>query len=144
MDAVIRVFLGIVVLMLLGVFWLLWEMNIIQTLWNCDSTDYSPIIKKVAIPMQEELEKFYTKNKRFPNTQERDEMLVKVGCKMEGNVCLYEGERIVIERGYKDSYNGDYDFWTTLENTTCFAGASSSGKYYKVNCRNKPCIKLGQ
>ena len=94
--------------------------------------------------MQKELEKFYAQNKHFPTTQERDEMLERVGCKMEGNVCVYDGERIVIERGYKDTYNGQYDFWITLENTICFGGISSRGKYYKVNCRNKPCIKLGQ
>jgi len=42
--------------------------------------------------MQKELEKFYTENKHFPTTQERDEMLEKVGCKMEGNVCVHERE----------------------------------------------------
>ncbi len=113
-------------------------------LQGCCWTDHSDTIKKVAVPMQQELENFYKENKRFPSTQERDEMLVKVGCEMEGNVCVYGGERIVIERGYKDSYNGDYDFWTTIENTICFGGISSNGKFRKINCRNEPCIKLGQ
>jgi len=63
---------------------------------GCCWTDHSDTIKKVAVPMQKELEKFYTKNRRFPTAKERDEMLEKVGCKMEGNVCVYEGE---VKRG---------------------------------------------
>ena len=136
----LKVVLGMVAVIFLVIFWVLWNLGIIQALYNCDTTDYSPLIKKVAIPMQQELESFYATKRRFPTTQERDAMLERVGCKMEGSVCLYEGERIVIERGYQDSYNGDYDFWTTIENTTCFGGASARGKFKGVYCRNRPCI----
>jgi len=65
---------------------------ILYLLQGCCWTDHSEEIKKVAVPMQKELEKFYTENKHFPTTQERDEMLERVGCKMEGNVCVHERE----------------------------------------------------
>ena len=48
--------------------------------------------------MQKELEKFYTENKHFPTTQERDEMLERVGCRVDlsGNTCIYERENVYI------------------------------------------------
>ena len=136
-----KIFLGVVVAIPVSIFWSLWEMNIIQTMWNCDSTDYSPIIKKVAVPMQQELEDFCTKNKRFPNTQERDEMLEKVGCKMEGNVCVYEGERMIIHL-WKTSY--DYKIRIDLKNTGCLFGMDNDGSTRFVGCGNSPCINLKQ
>ena len=140
-----KIFLGVVVAIPLSIFWSLWEMNIIQTLWNCDSTDYSPIIKKVAVPMQQELEDFYTKNKRFPNTQERDEMLVKVGCEMEGNVCVYGGERMIFRKVSVNSYNGDYEIDIKMGHTGCQSGIDSyDGGFSQVSCSNSACINLKQ
>ena len=47
--------------------------------------------------MQQELEDFYAKNKRLPTLKERDVLLEKVGCKVEGNICIYGEERIKIK-----------------------------------------------
>lgn len=132
-----KIFLGVLV----AIFWLLWSLNIIQTLWNCDRTDYSPIIKKVAVPMQEELENFYTKNRRFPSTQERDEMLVKVGCKMEGNVCVYKRVKMKV-KSQVSTYDYNYDL--IIENTYCTSFMNKKGKIYEIWCQNQPCISLKQ
>ena len=137
-----KIFLGVVAAIPLSIFWSLWEMNIIQTMWNCDSTDYSPIIKKVAVPMQQELEDFCTKNKRFPNTQERDEMLEKVGCEMEGNVCVYAGERITIIA--YDTTNYQYKLKLRIENTGCYFGIQNSGNHTSVSCATRACLSLKQ
>jgi len=110
-------------------------------LQGCCWTDHSDTIKKVAVPMQKELEKFYVKNRRFPTTKERDEMLKRVGCKMEGNVCVYEGERMAILL-WKISY--DYKIRIDLENTECLIGMDDTGRTRFVGCGNSPCINLRQ
>jgi len=105
-------------------------------------SDHSSTIKEIAEPMLKELEVFYKTNKRFPNTKERDVMLAKVGCEMKGDICFYSKGKVVIDKS--SAYNGDYDFWTKIENTICFSGIYPNGRVRKVNCRTKPCIKLGQ
>ena len=110
-------------------------------LQGCCWTDHSDTIKKVAVPMQQELEDFYTKNKRFPNTQERDEMLVKVGCEMEGNVCVHGGERMLLdtERGnynYNISYGVGYSY--------CYSHINFAVDKNLIHCYKEPCIRLKQ
>ena len=104
----------------------------------CDSTDYSKTIKKVAEPMLKELDVFYKKNKRHPTVKERDIMLKKVGCEMDGDECLYDGERMLFET---DSYNGTYTVGITLEKTYCYVTLQNLSN---MSCYNNPCIKLGQ
>jgi len=136
-----KIFLGVVLAIPLSILWLLWSVGILTSMAECDRTDYSPIIKKVAVPMQQELEKFYIKNKRFPTTKERDEMLGKVGCKIEGNVCVYEKDRIKVE-SQVTTYDYNYDLM--IENTYCTSFMNSKGKIYDIWCQNKPCISLKQ
>jgi hypothetical protein len=111
-------------------------------LTGCCWTDHSDTIREVAEPMLKELDAFYKENKRHPNVKERDIMLKEVGCEMDGDVCLYNGDKIVIDES--SAYNGDYDMWMKIEKTICFSEVYSNGTIMKVNCRNKPCIKLGQ
>jgi len=118
--------------------------SLVTTLNNCDSTDYSPIIKKVAIPMQTKLEAFYSENKRFPTGKERNEMLEKVGCLMDGGVCIFELNRIILKKSSLNSYTHDYEFWIKLGKTGCQFGIEHDGDFNQVTCGNSPCIKLGQ
>ena len=91
--------------------------------------------------MQQELEDFYTKNKRFPNTQERDEMLEKVGCEMEGNVCVYGGERIILDEHETNTvYTIDFE----IENSYCVLFRYKKTNRNTVVCNNKACINLKQ
>ena len=136
-----KIFLGVLVAIFWGIFQMIWSTNIIQTLWNCDSTDYSPIIKKVAIPMQEELENFYSQTKRLPTMEDRDVLLRKVGCNIQGNVCIYGKERIKIITFIK-SYN--FRLELSMGNTGCLFGIQDDGNHDKVECDNSACISLKQ
>ena len=137
----LKVVLGMVAVIFLVIFWVLWNLGIIQALYNCDTTDYSPLIKKVAIPMQQELENFYATKRRFPTTQERDAMLERVGCKMEGSVCLYEGVKMKV-MSQVSTYDYNYDL--IVKNTYCTSFMNQKGKIYDIWCQNKPCISLKQ
>ena len=141
----LKVVSGMVAVIFLVVLWVLWNLGIIQALYNCDTTDYSPLIKKVAVPMQQELESFYATKRRFPTTQERDAMLERVGCKMEGSVCLYEGGRVKI---ISQESSCDYYIKFRVENTGCSLYLNNigreKGKVSRVRCGNKPCINLKQ
>lgn len=125
-----------------GVFWVL---NIcfffLSILFNFGNINYSSNIKKVAIPMQIELEGFYTKNKRFPTTIERNEMLEKVGCVMDKGVCVFDGDRIRV-RVKITKYS--YIFRSSLGNTGCFSAIGNDGHYTKASCATSSCIKFGQ
>ena len=138
----LKVVSGMVAVIFLVIFWVLWNLGIIQALYNCDTTDYSPLIKKVAIPMQQELESFYATKRRFPTTQERDAMLERIGCKMEGGVCLYEGERIRIIA--YDTTNYQYKLKLRIKNTGCYFGIQDGGNHTSVSCANRDCISFKQ
>jgi len=111
-------------------------------LQGCCWTDHSDVIKEVAVPMQQELEKFYKENKRFPSTQERNEMLEKVGCKIERSSCVYERERITIIA--YDTTNYQYKLKLRIENTGCYFGIQNSENHTSVSCANRACISLKQ
>ena len=93
--------------------------------------------------MQQELEKFYKENKHFPTTQERDEMLERIGCRVDvsGNTCVYERERLKII-SYESSYDYTVDFG--IENTYCVLFMYKKTKRNTLNCNNNPCISLKQ
>ena len=110
-------------------------------LQGCCWTDHSDVIKEVAVPMQKELENFHSQTKRLPTMEERDVLLRKVGCRMQGNFCFYKRERIKIITFMK-SYN--FKLELSVENTGCFFGISKSRKHTKVTCDNGFCIDLGQ
>ena len=107
----------------------------------CDSTDYSEIVREVAKPMLKELDSFYKKNKRHPSVEERDKMLKKAGCEMNGDKCLHDREEILIET---DSYAGSYSVGMTLKKTYCNFTLRDSGELSSIRCYNNPCVKLGQ
>ena len=117
---------------------------------GCCLDDHRPTIRKVAEPMLKELEAFYKTNKRFPNTKERDVMLEKSGCEMKGDVCMYDGEELIITESEEGSA-GDYSILIDIiDNKTdytlarCGFGFYSNKKIEPVGCFKKPCIQLGQ
>jgi len=143
MDTVNKIFSMIVWLFFIGAIWLfgpfIW--SFIKVSYQCDGTDYSPIIKKVAIPMEEELKRFYAQNKKFPTTQERDEILKKVGCDMNGSICLYDGKKIKM---YSTTISYKFKVVLKFGKTGCSFGIQNNGNHKKVSCGTSPCIKLGQ
>ena len=110
-------------------------------LTGCCWTDHSETIKEVAQPMFKELKYFYAKNKRFPDIQERNKMLEKVGCKVNGDICRYDGKEMIVNM-WEKSYN--YRIRIDLENTGCLFGIQDDGQNDEVTCENSACIKLGQ
>ena len=143
MSIVDKILSTIVWLFFIGIVWLIgpviWSM--IKVAYHCDSTDYSPTIKKVAIPMQEELKRFYAQNRKFPTTQERDEILKKVGCDMNGSICLYDGKKIKM---YSTTISYKFKVVLKFGKTGCSFGIQNNGNHKKVSCGTSPCIKLGQ
>jgi len=115
------------------------------TLWvltGCCWTDHSETIKEVAEPMLKELKIFYSKHKRFPTTQERNEMLERVGCKMDGDKCLYQNYKIKLNTWFS---NYDYKIRMTINNTHGnFNLYKDSGNISDIRFYQKPCIKFGQ
>lgn len=110
-------------------------------LTGCCWTDHSDTIREVAEPMLKELDAFYKENKRHPNVKERDIMLKKVGCEMDGDECLYDRDKILIDT---HSYDGEYSFGMTLEKTYCNFSLQKNEELDSVRCYNNPCVKLGQ
>jgi hypothetical protein len=110
-------------------------------LTGCCWTDHSDTIREVAEPMLKELDAFYKENKRHPNVKERDIMLKEVGCEMDGDECLYDGDKILIEA---ELYNKDYHMGMTLEKSYCYFYLNEDGSIDKISCYKNPCIKLGQ
>jgi len=91
--------------------------------------------------MQQELEDFYKENKRFPSTQEKNEMLEKIGCVMEGNDCVYERERIILDEHETNTvYTIDFE----IENSYCVLFRYKKTNRNTVVCNNKACISLKQ
>ena len=114
----------------------------LATLNSCCWTDHSKTIKEVAEPMLKELEHFYAKKKRFPRIEERNEMLEKVGCRMDGNFCLYSNKKINLNTWIT---NFDYKIRMTLDYTYCsFNLYKNNGKVSDIRFYQKPCIDLGQ
>ena len=112
-------------------------------LQGCCWTDHSDVIKEVAVPMQQELEKFYKENKRFPSTEERDEILQIIGCKMDGDICTHNRERMWLFES-RINADGDYVFDLRKENTLCFFFIDPNKAKYNVGCRQQACVSLKQ
>jgi hypothetical protein len=124
-------------------------------LTGCCLEDHTKTIRKVAEPMFKELEAFYKTNKRFPNTKERDEMLEKAGCKMKGDICMFEGEELTITKSGKtyggNSYRVRIEFIDKSINNiykqslaSCGFGVYESGYQDFVICTKRPCIEIRQ
>ena len=112
------------------------------TLTGCCWTDHSETIKEVAEPMLVELKTFYWKNKRFPSTKERNEMLEKVGCRVHDDMCLYHNKKIRLDEW---TTNYDYKIRMTINNTYGnFNLYKDSGRVSDIRFYQKPCIKFGQ
>ncbi len=111
------------------------------TLTGCCWTDHSETIKEVAEPMLVELKTFYWKNKRFPSTEERNEMLEKVGCRMHGDKCKYRSMLILLGQ-LETSY--DYTINFKADNSYCVLHYIKKTNRNVVNCHQQPCIKFGQ
>jgi len=117
---------------------------------GCCLIDYRPTIEKVAKPTLKELEAFYKTNKRFPNTKERDVMLEKAGCEMRGDICIFEGEELVISESGK-TLSGGYDIGIDYMNqektddvASCGFGIRSDYTVSPVICAKKACIRIKQ
>jgi len=121
-------------------------------LTGCCLTDYRPTIEKVANPTLKELEAFYKTNKRFPNTKERDVMLEKAGCKMKGDVCMFE-EELTIVKSEKNS-SGDYRMRIEYQDKKTIYSMASCGFRICHNCSEedksfvicskRPCFQIRQ
>jgi len=130
------------------------------TLWlltGCCLFDNTKVIKKVASPMFKELQVFYKKNKRFPTIKERNIMLEKSGCKMNGNICVFEGENLYVSRlgDGDDEYSQvivtkDDEPYDIIENPgspiigRCIFSIYSNNSSDTVICGQKSCLNLRQ
>jgi len=111
-------------------------------LTGCCWTDHSDTIREVAEPMLKELDAFYKKHKRHPNIEERDKMLKKVGCEMDGDECFYDGDKILVDRSRIN--NGDYTMLMSLENSSCYFYTNIIPSTSIVKCQKSDCIKIKQ
>lgn len=114
------------------------------TLNSCCWTDHSETIKKVAEPMIKQLDTFYKKNKRHPNKEERNEMLLASGCsKVENKECSFGWKTLVISRTEIVEPN---TYWITLnyDNTYCLFGVYEKGDLVNLSCENRPCLHISQ
>ena len=117
---------------------------------GCCLDDHRPTIRKVAEPMFKELEAFYKTNKRFPNTKERGVMLEKSGCKMKGDVCMFEGEELTVftsrtklSKGYHMSIKY-IDKEIKKDIASCGFGLYSDGDPRSILCAKRPCLEIRQ
>jgi len=117
---------------------------------GCCLEDHTKSIEKVAEPMLKELEAFYKTNKRFPNTKERDVMLEKSGCKMKGDICMFEGEELIIAIS---EVRGTDRYFMRIEyqdKETRYSMASCGFNIYNSNekdfiiCSRRPCLQIRQ
>lgn len=116
-------------------------------LTGCCWTDHSDTIKEVAEPMLKELEAFYKTNKRFPNTKERDVMLEKSGCKMKGDVCMFDGKELTIksEETLTNGYDVKINYMKDNESkASCGFGLYSDGDLSTLICSKRFCLELRQ
>ena len=117
---------------------------------GCCLVDHTKTIEKVAEPMLKELEAFYKTNKRFPNTKERDVMLEKSGCKMKGDVCMFEEKKLVIVRSEEIIPNKYYmsieyqNEKTSYSMASCGFGINSKLYVSPVGCTKRPCLEIKQ
>jgi len=117
---------------------------------GCCLEDHTKSIEKVAEPMLKELEAFYKTNKRFPNIKERDEMLEKAGCKMKGDVCMFEGEELTIAKSEIRNSSRYYMSIEVIDKETNYDVASCGFSIYSydekdfVMCSKRPCITIRQ
>jgi len=111
------------------------------TMTGCCWTDHSETIKEVADPMLMKLKQFYAEKKYFPNIEERNKILEKVGCKVNGDVCKYKGKKIALKMDETD-YDFTIDFG--ISNSYCVLHYMKKTNRNVVNCNQKPCIDLGQ
>ena len=117
---------------------------------GCCLVDHTKTIKKVAEPMLKELDAFYKTNKRFPNTKERDVMLEKSGCKMKGDICMFEGDELIITES-KEGSAGDYSMLIDIQDkqtrytlARCGFGFYSNKELETVGCSRRACLGIRQ
>ncbi|MBU1668728.1 hypothetical protein KKC13_09940 [bacterium] len=121
-------------------------------LTGCCLIDHTKTIEKVAEPMLKELQQFYEEYKRYPNTKERDVMLERSGCKMNGNVCFFEKEELRIIHSIIDS-KGDYYIRIRIfegnpvpKNSlaSCRFGIYKNGVPNDIGCSKRACLDWRQ
>lgn len=114
------------------------------TTTGCCWTDHSKVIKEVAEPMLKQLDTFYKKNKRHPNKEERDEMLLASGCsKVKNEECSYKWKKIRIDKSETSETNKFY-MGLNYGDTYCYFGVYNNGELSQVSCDNSPCIDWGR
>jgi hypothetical protein len=106
---------------------------------GCCAFNYSAEVKEVLIPMQEELSSFYTKNKRYPNIKERNEILDKLGCKVFNNKCKYSGNKFNIT---SEIFIGKYKIGLEKGSSRCYTGLLKNGQKDDLSCYQDGCYKL--
>lgn len=127
------------------------NLTLLATLLSgCCLTDYRPTIEKVANPTLKELEAFYKTNKRFPNTKERDVMLEKAGCEMQGDICMFEGNELTVTKSGKNLSGDYYMSIEVINKETNYDVASCGFSIYTydekdfVMCSKRPCVTIRQ
>ncbi|HHH53230.1 MAG TPA: hypothetical protein ENK91_06195 [Bacteroidetes bacterium] len=126
----------------------------VTLLTGCCLEDHRPTIRKVAEPVFKELEIFYKQNNRYPTAKEQITMLKQVGCKMDGDICKFEGNELKVTRIEK-TYVGDYRLIIQVIDkkeinirkqslATCSFGIYEDGTLNGVGCSKRACIELRQ
>ena len=116
-------------------------MTLIATLLTgCCWTDHSDTIREVAEPMLQEVDGFYQKHKRHPNSEEREAMLRKAGCEVNNGKCLYKGKEFLIEDN-EITFNRYY-FKIEFKNSYCSFIKYIDDDKVRLNCNKRPCIRI--
>lgn len=84
---------------------------ILFILSGCSTSNYNSNIKKVLKPIQEELISFSLEKERYPNINERNIILKKIGFQISNNKYKYLGENFLID----SSKNGIKSYWLKLK-----------------------------
>ena len=109
---------------------------------GCCTSNYSSEITKILEPTQKKLVKFYTKNKHFPNTKERNKILKESGCEIRSNTCLANGMSFNIYDA--NLAGGQYKIGLKKGKSRCSIGIYSDGEASNINCYQDSCLGLKQ
>ena len=109
---------------------------------GCCASNYSSEMKEVLEPTQKSLVDFYAKNKHFPNTEERNEILKESGCEIDKNICSFHGIDFNIDDA--DLAGGQYTIGLKKDESHCDTGVFSDGEASNINCYQDSCLGLKQ
>lgn len=117
----------------------------IFALSGCDEcfTNYSSDMKKILVPMQKKLEKFFAENKRYPNIDERNVFLEESGCVISNDMCKFYGDEFLLLTDLKTITNG-YILELEKNNTLCSIIIFEGSQPTLQPCEQYPCFPIKQ